>query len=67
MYRWVQLVLPLTMQDFSSEVGHPPHTTNLPPGRRERLWWDRGSGKSGIEHVSEEDGGKISTDESMPP
>ena len=62
-YRWVQLVLPLvqTMQDFSSEVGDPPHTTSLPRERRERLGLCLGPGKSGMEHVSEEGGGKIST------
>ena len=62
-YRWVQLVLPWvqTMQDLASEIGHPPHTTSLPPDWRERLWWDRGLGNSGTEHVSEEGGGKIST------
>ena len=61
--RWVQLVLPLVqkMQNFS--VVHPPHTTSLPPDRRERLWLLLGPGKSGMEHVSEEGGGKISTDE----
>ena len=60
---WVQLVLPLvqTMQDFSSEVGDPPHTTSLPPERWERLGLRLGSGKSGMEHVFEEGGGKIST------
>ena len=64
-YRCVQLVLPLvqTMQDLASETGFPPHTTSLPPARREMLWRDLGPGKSGMEHVSEEDGGKISTDE----
>ena len=64
--RWVQLVLPLvqTMQDFSSELGYPPHTTSLPLGRREMVWCSIGLGKSGMEHVSEEGGGKISTEES---
>ena len=65
-YRWVQLVLPLVqeMQDFSSAgVGFPPHTTSLPPDRREMLWPTRGLGKSGMEHVSEEGKGKISTEE----
>ena len=64
--RCVQLVLPLvqTMQDFSSEAGSPPHTASLPPDRRERLWWDRGPGRLGMEHVSL-GGGKISTDESL--
>ena len=51
------------MHDFSAEVVYPPHATNLPPDRRERLWWDRGLGKSGMEHVSEEGGGKISTED----
>ena len=55
------------MQDFSTEVCHaprlPPHTTSLPPDRRERLWLVLGPGKSGMEHVSEEGGGKISTEE----
>ena len=65
-YRLAQLVLPWvqTMYDLASEIGHPPHTTSLPPDWRERLWWDRGLGNSGTEHVSEEGGGKISTDES---
>ena len=64
-YRCVQLLLPLvqTMQDFSSEVGYPPHTTSLPPDRREIVCSSRGPGKSGMEHVSEEGGGKISTEE----
>ena len=63
--RCVQLVLPLVqaMQDFSSEVRQPPHTTSLPPDRRETVWPDRGPGKSGTEHVSYEGGGKISTEE----
>ena len=63
--QWVQLVPPLVqmMQDFSLEVGRPPHTTTLPPGRRERVWSHLGPGKSGMEHVSEEGGGKISTEE----
>ena len=66
LYRWAQLVLPLVqvMQDFSFELGLPPHTTSLPPERRERLWPFLGPGKSGMEHVSEEGGGKISTEES---
>ena len=64
-YRCVQLVLPLVqaMQDLSSEVGDPPHTTSLPPGRRESLWWDSGPSKSGMEHVSLGGGGVISTEE----
>ena len=53
----------VTMQDFSSESGYPPHTTSLPPERRERLCLVLGPGKSGMEHVSEEGGGKISTEE----
>ena len=63
--RWVQLVSPLIqeMQDVSSEIGYPPHTTSLPPERRERLWPVLGPGKSGMEHVSEEGRGKISTEE----
>ena len=63
--RCVQLVLPLVqkMQDFSSELGYPPHTTNRPSARREKLCLVLGPGKSGMEHVSEEGGGKISTDE----
>ena len=67
-YRWVQLVLPLVqeMQDFSSELGYPPHTTSLPLERRERLGLRLGPGKSGMEHVSEEGGGKISTEERRP-
>ena len=66
-YRCVQLVLPLVqvMQDFSSELGLPPHTTSLPPDRRERLWLCLGTGKSGMEHVSL-GGGKISTEERRP-
>ena len=66
-YRWVQLVLPLVqaIQDFSADLGYPPHTTSLPPARRERLWLALGLGKSGTEHVSEEGRGKISTDESL--
>ena len=66
--RWVQLVLPLVqeMQDFSSEVGYPPHTTSFPPDRREMVCLVLGPGKSGMEH--EEGGGKISTDERrLPP
>ena len=65
--RWVQLVLPLVqaMQDFSLEAGLPPHTTSLSPDRRERLWPSLGPGKSGMEHVSEEGGGNISTDERL--
>ena len=64
-YRCVQLVLPplQAMHDFSIEVGLPPHTTSLPPDRRERLCLYRGPGKSGMEHVSVEGGGKISTEE----
>ena len=63
--RCVQLVFPLVqaMQDFSSEVGDPPHTTSLPPDRRETVWPDRGPGKSGTEHASEEGRGNISTEE----
>ena len=63
--RCVQLVLPLiqTMQDFSFVLGSPPHKTNLPPGRRERLCLVLCPGKSGMEHVSEEGRGKISTEE----
>ena len=34
----------------------PPHATNLPPDRRERLQPYLGPGKSGMEHVSEEGG-----------
>ena len=67
LYRWVQLVLPLTqtMHEFSDpDLDSPPHTTSLPPDRRERLWWDRGPGRLGTEHVSL-GGGKISTDESL--
>ena len=66
-YRWVQLVLPLVqvMHDFSSEVGYPPHTTSLPPERWERLGLRLGPGKSGMEHVFEEGGGKISTEERL--
>ena len=62
--RWVQLVLPplQAMQDLALEVGFPPHTTNLPPARRERLCLDLGPGKSGMEHESL-GGGKISTEE----
>ena len=65
-YRCVQLVLPLVqvMQDFSSEVVHPPHTTSLPPDKREMVWPSLGPSKSGMEHMSEEGGGKISTNES---
>ena len=55
------LSLDQTMQDI--EAGSPPHTTSLPPARRERLWCFLGPGKSGMEHVSEEGGGKISTEE----
>ena len=64
-YRGVQLVLPSVqaMQVFSAGDGSPPHTTSLPPDRRERLWPARGPGKSGMEHVSVEGGGKISTEE----
>ena len=64
-YRWVQLVLPLfqTMQEYSTEVGYPPHTTSLPPGRREMVWSFLGPGNFGMEHVSVEGGGKISTEE----
>ena len=61
-----QLVFPFIqeMQDFAIEVGLPPQTTSLPPDRRERLWCLLGSGRSGMEHVSEgEGGGKTSTDE----
>ena len=71
--RWVQLVLPSVqaMQDFSLEAGLPPHTTSLPPDRREMVWSSLGPGNSGMEHVSVEGGGKISTDErrlpSLPP
>ena len=58
-------MLPLVqeMQDFVSEKGSPPHATSRPPARRERLCDSLGRGKSGMEHVSEEGGGKISTDE----
>ena len=68
-YRCVQLVLPLVqvMQDFSSEVVHPPHTTSLPPDKREMVWPSLGPSKSGMEHMSEEGGGKISTEEMLPP
>ena len=61
--RCVQLVLPRiqTMHDW--ELGLPPHTTSLPPGRRESLWWDSGPSKSGMEHVSLGGGGVISTEE----
>ena len=37
----------------------PPHATNLAPDRRERLWYNRGCGKSGMEQDSE--GGNVST------
>ena len=75
MCRWVQLVLPSVqaMQVFSSGDGSgrlvvsPPHTTSFPPDRRERLWKYLGPGKSGMEHVSEEGGGKISTEERVLP
>ena len=62
-----QVMLPLiqTMHDPSSELGLPPHTTSLSPDRRERLWPSLGPGKSGMEHVSEEGGGNISTDERL--
>ena len=68
--RWVQLVLPLVqaMHDFAWDIGVPPHTTNRPSARRERLCLVLGPGKSGMEHVAEEGGGKISTeDRPMPP
>ena len=54
------------MQDFSLEASLPPHTTSLPPDRRERLGLRLGPGKSGMEHVSMEGRGKISTDERRP-
>ena len=65
-------MLPLVqeMHDLEfSDAGYPPHTTSLPPARRERLWLCLGLGNSGMEHVSEEGGGKISTEESwfLPP
>ena len=53
------------MQDLDSGVDSPPQTTNLPPERRERLWPLLGVGKSGMEQLSEEGGGKISTEESF--
>ena len=65
-YRWVQLVLPYVQTMQLRTVPHtllPPHTTSLPPARRERLWCFLGPGKSGMEHVSEEGGGKISIEE----
>ena len=62
-YRLVQLVLPLVQAMHDFVVGDPPHTTSLPPDRRERLWPVLGPGKSGMEHVSKEGGGKISTEE----
>ena len=43
-----------------------PHTNSLPPDRRERLGLRLGPGKSGMEHVSMEGRGKISTDERRP-
>ena len=36
------------------------------PERRERLWWDRGPGRLGTEHVLL-GGGKISRDERLSP
>ena len=62
-YRSVQLVLPLVQAMHDFVVGDPPHTTSLPPDRRERLWRSLGPGKSGTEHASEEGRGNISTEE----
>ena len=68
--RCVQLVLPPVqeMHDVSTDASFPPHTTSLPPDRRERLCLVLGLGKSGTEHVSL-GGGKISTEEpaALPP
>ena len=60
-WKVVQLVFPFIqeMQDFAIERGLPPQTTSLPPDRRERLWYNLGSGRSGMEHDSE--GGNVST------
>ena len=65
MYRCVQLVLPLVqeMHEYSTEAGPPPHTTSFPPDRREMVWSFLGPGNAGMEHVSVEGGGKISTEE----
>ena len=64
-------MLPLVqaMHDFAWDIGVPPHTTNRPSARRERLCLVLGPGKSGMEHVSVEGRGKISTEESwsLPP
>ena len=48
------------MQDLVA--GYPPHTTNLPPGRRETLISFLASGKPGIEQVSSGGEGKSSTE-----
>ena len=55
-------MLPATQDKHESkmlELPEPPHTTSLPPDRRERLWYNLGSGRSGMEHDSE--GGNVST------
>ena len=61
-------MLPLVqaMHDFAWDIGVPPHTTNRPSARREKLCLVLGPGKSGMEHVSMEGRGKISTDERRP-
>jgi len=66
-WKVVQLVFPFIqeMQDLAIKFGLPPQTTSLPPDRTERVWYLLGSGRSGMEHVSEgEGGGKTSKSES---
>ena len=58
LWRWVQLLSPATQEmqestDFTYPYPYPPQTTSLPPDRRERLWWDLGWGRSGMEQVLE--------------
>ena len=66
----VQLVVPATQDKHESNwlvPPEPPHTTILPPERRERLWRDLGWGRSGMEQASEEERGNNSTEERESP
>ena len=69
MWNGVHVVLSTTqdMHELREEPSEPPHTTSLPPDRRERLWLDLGLGRSGTEQVEEGGRGNNSTEERRPP
>ena len=66
----VHVALPATQDKHESKMlptsSLPPHTTILPPDRRERLWPHLAWGRSGMEQASEEGRGNNSTEESKP-